>query len=248
MEPTRCHSAVVRIRSTKRSRIGATSLQEFANMRVVHLPKYYDFVDLRLTPGQVRNIFEGLGYSEIVAFQTRNPIHRAHEELTKRAAATINGALLIHPVVGMTKPGDIDHYTRVRIYKVLMNKYYDARRTVLSLLPLAMRMAGPREALWHAIIRRNYGATHFIVGRDHAGPGLNSNGTPFYGPYDAQDLLSRHETEVGVQMLPFSELFKSLIGLVISKDELDSNILLIGLVASEIVTLRVIVAMAAVIA
>ena len=175
-------------------------------LRVVHLPKHYDFVDLRLTPGQVRNIFEGLGYSEIVAFQTRNPIHRAHEELTKRAAATINGALLIHPVVGMTKPGDIDHYTRVRIYKVLMNKYYDARRTVLSLLPLAMRMAGPREALWHAIIRRNYGATHFIVGRDHTGPGLNSNGTPFYGPYDAQDLLSRHETEVGVQMLPFREL------------------------------------------
>ena len=175
-------------------------------LRVVHLPKHYDFVDLRLTPKQVRDIFEGLGYHEIVAFQTRNPIHRAHEELTKRAAAAINGALLIHPVVGMTKPGDIDHYTRVRIYQVLLDKYYDTDRTVLSLLLLAMRMAGPREALWHAIIRRNYGATHFIVGRDHAGPGLNSNGTPFYGPYDAQDLLSRYETEVGIRMLPFREL------------------------------------------
>jgi sulfate adenylyltransferase len=175
-------------------------------LRVVDLPKHYDFLDLRLTPSQVREIFARLGYHDIVAFQTRNPIHRAHEELTKRAAAAINGALLIHPVVGMTKPGDIDHYTRVRIYKVLLDKYYDTQRTVLSLLLLAMRMAGPREALWHAIIRRNYGATHFIVGRDHAGPGVNSNGTPFYGPYDAQELLSRYETELGIRMLPFREL------------------------------------------
>ncbi len=175
-------------------------------LRVVHLPRHYDFIDLRRTPSDVRDIFARLGYSNIVAFQTRNPIHRAHEELTKRAAAAINGALLIHPVIGMTKPGDIDHYTRVRIYKVLVDKYYDAQRTVLSLLPLAMRMAGPREAIWHSIIRRNYGATHFIVGRDHAGPGINSEGRPFYGPYDAQELLSRYEKEIGVQMVPFQEL------------------------------------------
>ena len=175
-------------------------------LRVVHLPRHYDFIDLRRTPSDVRDIFARLGYSNIVAFQTRNPIHRAHEELTKRAAAAINGALLIHPVIGMTKPGDIDHYTRVRIYKVLVDKYYDAQRTVLSLLPLAMRMAGPREAIWHSTIRRNYGATHFIVGRDHAGPGINSEGRPFYGPYDAQELLSRYEKEIGVQMVPFQEL------------------------------------------
>jgi sulfate adenylyltransferase len=133
-------------------------------------------------------------------------MHRAHEEMTKRAAAEASGALLIHPVVGLTKPGDVDHYTRVRAYKVLVEKYYDPGRTVLSLLPLAMRMAGPREAIWHAIIRRNYGANHFIVGRDHAGPGLDSSGQPFYGPYDAQELLRSVEEEVGVKMIPFREL------------------------------------------
>jgi sulfate adenylyltransferase len=175
-------------------------------LRVAQLPKHYDFVQLRQSPQQIRYLLEQLGPRNVVAFQTRNPIHRAHEELTKRAAAIIGGSLLIHPVVGMTKPGDIDHYTRVRIYKVLMDKYYDRQRTVLGLLPLAMRMAGPREALWHAIIRRNYGATHFIVGRDHAGPGPNSEGKPFYGPYEAQELLSRHEKEIGVQMVPFQEL------------------------------------------
>src|SRR5262249_19163769 len=116
------------------------------------------------------------------------------------------GALLIHPVVGMTKPGDVDHYTRVRAYKALVENYYEKRTTVLSLLPLAMRMAGPREAVWHAIIRRNYGANHFIVGRDHAGPGLNSEGRPFYKPYDAQELLRAHENEIGVKMVPFNEL------------------------------------------
>jgi sulfate adenylyltransferase len=142
----------------------------------------------------------------VVAFQTRNPIHRAHEELTKRAAEQVGGALLIHPVVGLTKPGDVDHYTRVRAYKALVDRYYDPRRTVLSLLPLAMRMAGPREAVWHAIIRRNHGATHFIVGRDHAGPGLDSQGRPFYGPYDAQELARRFESETGVRVVPFKEI------------------------------------------
>jgi sulfate adenylyltransferase len=130
-------------------------------------------------------------------------MHRVHEELTKRAADAVNGALLIHPVVGMTRPGDVNHYTRVRTYKALVDNYYDPDRTILSLLPLAMRLAGPREAVWHAIIRRNYGANHFIVGRDHAGPGSDSNGSPFYGPYDAQELLVEHEQEVGVKMVPF---------------------------------------------
>lgn len=175
-------------------------------LQVINLPVYYDFVELRHTPRQVRGRLAELGRSAVVAFQTRNPLHRVHEELTKRAAEKVGGSLLIHPVVGMTRPGDVDHYTRVRIYRALVENYYDQSRTTLSLLPLAMRMAGPREAVWHAIIRRNYGATHFIVGRDHAGPGNDSSGKPFYGPYDAQELLARHAVEVGVQMVPFEEL------------------------------------------
>jgi sulfate adenylyltransferase len=175
-------------------------------LKLINLPRYYDFVDLRHTPAQLREILASLGYADVVAFQTRNPLHRIHEELTKRAAEKVGGSLLIHPVVGLTKPGDIDHYTRVRIYKSLVDKYYDKSRTLLSLLPLAMRLAGPREALLHAIIRRNYGANHFIVGRDHAGPGKDSTGKPFYGPYDAQELMQQHETELGVKMIPFEEL------------------------------------------
>lgn len=175
-------------------------------LKVLDLPRHYDFAELRRTPQEVRNALASLGYANVVAFQTRNPIHRAHEELTRRASDQIGGALLIHPVVGLTKPGDIDHLTRVRTYKVLMERYYDQRRSLLSLLPLAMRMAGPREAVWHAIIRRNYGANHFIVGRDHASPGLDSKGQPFYGPYDAQNLLKQFEEEIGVKAVPFKEL------------------------------------------
>ncbi|HET8562812.1 MAG TPA: sulfate adenylyltransferase, partial [Candidatus Binatia bacterium] len=175
-------------------------------LKVLNLPKHYDFSELRKTPAEVHARLQSLGYSNVVAFQTRNPIHRAHEELTKRASEQVNGALLIHPVVGMTKPGDVDHYTRVRAYRILVERYYDGSRTALSLLPLAMRMAGPREALWHAIIRRNYGVNHFIVGRDHAGPGNDSFGRPFYGPYDAQKLLQKCESEVGVKMIPFQEI------------------------------------------
>jgi sulfate adenylyltransferase len=175
-------------------------------LKVINLPKHYDFVDLRKTPSEVRSAMRTLDHTNVVAFQTRNPIHRAHEELTKRAAAQVRSALLIHPVVGMTKPGDVDHYTRVRAYKALVERYYDKKRTLLSLLPLAMRMAGPREAVWHAIIRRNYGANHFIVGRDHAGPGVDSSGRSFYGPYDAQNLLQEFEPEVGVKMIPFQEI------------------------------------------
>jgi sulfate adenylyltransferase len=175
-------------------------------LKVVNLPKYYDFVDLRCTPAQVREILESMGNDNVVAFQTRNPLHRIHEELTKRAAAQVGGSLLIHPVVGMTKPGDVDHYTRVRIYKALVDNYYDKKNTLLSLLPLAMRMAGPKEVLLHAIIRRNHGANHFIVGRDHAGPGKDATGKPFYGPYEAQENMRKYEHELGVKMIPFEEL------------------------------------------
>ncbi|HEY80080.1 MAG TPA: bifunctional sulfate adenylyltransferase/adenylylsulfate kinase [Caldilineae bacterium] len=176
-------------------------------LRVLQLPLRYDFRELRMTPAQTRaRLEESSPTGNVVAFQTRNPLHRVHEELTKRAAAAIDGTLLLHPVVGMTRPGDVDHYTRVRTYKVLTEKYYAPGSVVLSLLPLAMRMAGPREAVWHMLIRRNYGANHFIVGRDHAGPGKNSKGEPFYGPYDAQALAESFSEELGVNVVPFKML------------------------------------------
>jgi sulfate adenylyltransferase len=175
-------------------------------LQVFDLPIYSDFIELRRTPLEVRALLEEMGNENVVFFQTRNPMHRIHEELTKRAAEKVSGSLVIHPVVGMTKPGDVDHYTRVRVYRTLVENYYDKSKTQLSLLPLAMRMGGPREAVWHAIIRRNYGATHFIVGRDHAGPGKDASGKPFYGPYDAQEMLAKHQAEVGVKMVPFKEL------------------------------------------
>lgn len=175
-------------------------------LQVLQLPRHYDFKDLRLTPAETRAKLATMNHQNVVAFQTRNPLHRVHEELTKRATQEVDGVLLLHPVVGMTKPGDVDHYTRVRTYKALAEGYYDPDRILLSLLPLAMRMGGPREALWHAVIRRNYGANHIIVGRDHAGPGKDSEGNPFYGPYDAQELVSRHSEELGVKMVPFRAL------------------------------------------
>lgn len=175
-------------------------------LTVLRLPPHHDFQGLRLTPAEVRERLAGFGRSEVVAFQTRNPLHRVHEELTKRAIRQLDGVLLLHPSVGMTKPGDVDHYTRVRTYQALARHHYEPDRILLSLLPLAMRMAGPREALWHAIIRRNYGASHFIVGRDHAGPGNDSAGKPFYGPYDAQQLVERHAEELEVGVIPFHEL------------------------------------------
>jgi sulfate adenylyltransferase len=165
-------------------------------------PAHYDFRVLRLTPAELRAEFVRLGWSRIVAFQTRNPMHRAHVELTLRAAKQLQANLLIHPSIGMTKPGDVDHYTRVRCYQAVLQGY-PMHTATLSLLPLAMRMGGPREAVWHAIIRKNYGCTHFIVGRDHAGPGSDSDGKPFYGPYDAQMLLAAHQDELGVAMVPF---------------------------------------------
>jgi sulfate adenylyltransferase len=175
-------------------------------LQILALPLRHDFRDLRLTPAETRARLAAQGATSVVAFQTRNPLHRAHEELTRRAADLIRGTLLLHPVVGMTKPGDVDYYTRVRTYKVLVDRYFERGRVVLSLLPLAMRMAGPREAVWHALIRRNYGASHFIVGRDHASPGLDSTGKPFYGAYDAQELVGRLQEELGIGMLPFGEM------------------------------------------
>ena len=169
------------------------------------LPAHYDYRRLRLTPSEVRAEFVRRGWTKIVAFQTRNPMHRAHVELTMRAAAERGADVLIHPVVGMTKPGDVDHYTRVRCYQAVLERY-PRNTATLALLALAMRMAGPREAVWHAIIRKNHGCTHLIVGRDHAGPGSDSRGTSFYGPYDAQELLREHEEELGVSMVDFRML------------------------------------------
>jgi sulfate adenylyltransferase len=168
----------------------------------VQLPVHYDYRGLRQTPAEVRSQFTRRGWTQVVAFQTRNPMHRAHVELTMRAAAEQGANLLIHPVVGMTKPGDVDHYTRVRVYQKVQSRY-PHNTAALALLPLAMRMGGPREAIWHAIIRKNHGCTHLIVGRDHAGPGSDSTGTPFYGPYEAQELLAKHEEELGVKMVDF---------------------------------------------
>ena len=168
----------------------------------IESPMHYDFKHLRESPSEVRTRFKKLGWRKVVAFQTRNPMHRAHQEISLRAAREVEANLLIHPVVGMTKPGDVDHFTRVRCYEHIL-AHYPEQTTSLSLLPLAMRMGGPREALWHAIIRKNYGCTHIIIGRDHAGPGKDAKGEDFYGPYDAQELLKEYEQELDISMVPF---------------------------------------------
>lgn len=169
------------------------------------LPSHYDFQNLRLTPGQLRDTFTHLGWTKIVAFQTRNPMHRAHGELTLQAAKETGASVLIHPVVGLTKPGDVDHYTRVRCYQAAL-RYFPPGMAMLALLPLAMRMAGPREALWHAIIRKNHGCSHFIVGRDHAGPGTDGKGRSFYAPYAAQELVAQHQDELGMTVVTFQNM------------------------------------------
>ena len=171
----------------------------------IQQPVHYDFRARRDTPNELRAYFRKLGWRKIVAFQTRNPLHRAHQELTFRAAREAQANLLIHPVVGLTKPGDVDHFTRVRCYEAVLDKYQPST-TTMSLLNLAMRMAGPREAVWHGIIRRNHGCTHMIVGRDHAGPGNNSKGEDFYGPYDAQELFRKHQDEIGCEMVDFKHM------------------------------------------
>ena len=169
----------------------------------LQLPAHYDFRSLRFTPGELRTEFSRLGWRRVVAFQTRNPMHRAHQELTFRAARQVEANLLIHPSVGMTKPGDVDYFTRVRCYELLLSKYPPGT-VKLAMLPLAMRMGGPREAMWHGLIRKNHGCTHFVVGRDHAGPGNDIDGKPFYRPYDAQELFKKHEADIGVHMVPFN--------------------------------------------
>ena len=168
----------------------------------LQLPSHYDFKTLRPTPAELRAEFANSGWRKVVAFQTRNPMHRAHVELTFRAAKQVEASLLIHPVVGMTKPGDVDYFTRVRCYQLLVGKY-PSGTAKLALVPFAMRMGGPRECIWHALIRKNYGCTHLIVGRDHAGPGKDTDGKPFYGPYDAQELFAKHQEEIGVNQVPF---------------------------------------------
>ncbi|HEY6784537.1 MAG TPA: sulfate adenylyltransferase, partial [Gemmatimonadales bacterium] len=174
-------------------------------VEVIQLPQHYDHRSLRLTPLDLRAEFERLQWRTIVGFQTRNPMHRAHQEVTRRAAESLDANLLLHPVVGQTKAGDIDHYTRVRCYEAILPRY-PAGSVRLALLPLAMRMAGPREALWHGLVRKNFGCTHFIVGRDHASPGKDSRGVHFYGRYDAQELFRRYEDEIGVRLVAFERL------------------------------------------
>jgi sulfate adenylyltransferase len=207
--PDRLHEAKQVFGSTDRLHPGVAELLDRTKpvalggrVRGIQPPAHYDFGELRDTPRSLREWFAANGWSRIVAFQTRNPMHRAHRELTLRAAQQAGANLLIQPSVGRTKPGDVDHYTRVRCIRALLPQY-PADSVKLSLLPLAMRMGGPREALWHAIIRKNYGASHFIVGRDHAGPGKDSSGQPFYGPFDAQTLLEQHQAELGIQIVPF---------------------------------------------
>jgi len=168
----------------------------------VMMPNHYDYEKYRLMPKDVKNKFKKMGWNKIIAFQTRNPLHKAHVEMTFRSMEEYNANLLLHPVVGQTKTGDIDSYTRVRCYEHVIKKY-PVNTAILALLPLSMRMGGPREALLHAIIRKNYGCTHFIIGRDHAGPGLGSNGESFYGPYEAQELVKQFESEIGIKMIPF---------------------------------------------
>ncbi|XBH08323.1 adenylyl-sulfate kinase [Singulisphaera sp. Ch08] len=175
-------------------------------LEVIRTPPHHDFVDLRRTPSELRDHFRSLGWNKVVAFRTGKLLHRAHEELTKHVAAQIGGGLLIHPVVGVTRPGDVDHFTRIRCYRALVDNHYEKGSVVLNLLPFAMRMAGPREVLLDAIIRRNHGCTHFIVGRDHAGPGHDSTGKPFYSPGEAQESLTTHKAEIGIEMVDFKEM------------------------------------------
>ncbi|EEQ90795.1 sulfate adenylyltransferase, variant [Blastomyces dermatitidis ER-3] len=185
-----------------------SKVEEFyvgGKVEAVNKLNHYDYVALRFTPAELRSHFDKLGWTRVVAFQTRNPMHRAHRELTVRAARARHANVLIHPVVGLTKPGDIDHFTRVRVYEAILPRYPNGM-AVLGLLPLAMRMGGPREAIWHAIIRKNHGATHFIVGRDHAGPGKNSKGVEFYGPYDAQHAVEKYKDELGIDVVEFQQV------------------------------------------
>jgi sulfate adenylyltransferase len=174
-------------------------------LEVLSLPLHFDFKQLRLTPKEVRNIYKKLGWHRVVGFQTRNPIHRPLFELTIKAMRQTKANLLLLPNTGMAKPGDFDHYTRVRCYREVTH-HYPPDSFILNLLPLAMRMAGPREALLHAIISKNYGCTHFIVGHDHASPGLDSRGKPFYRSDQARKMAEEYSPEIGMIIVPFEEM------------------------------------------
>jgi sulfate adenylyltransferase len=191
-------------------------------------PPHAIFRAFRHTPAQLKAIFAAAGWQRVVAFQTRNPLHRAHVELVSRAAARADAAILLHPVVGRTQPGDVDDFTRVACYRAVLPRFAP-RPAMLSLLPLAMRMAGPREALWHALIRKNYGATHFVVGRDHASPG------PFYEPYAAQQLVAQHAAEIGIEALPFEELvYRPDEGVYVGRSEVPAGAPVASLSGSEL--------------
>jgi len=174
-------------------------------LEVVSLPFHFDFKQLRMSPAEVRNIYKKLGWQRVVGFQTENPLHRPQFEMTVRAMRQAKANLLVLPIAGMTKPGDFDYYTRVRCYRKV-TCHYPPDSFLLTLLPLAMRMAGPREALLHAIISKNYGCTHFIVGHDHASPGEDAKGNSFYQSDAARLLAQDFSMEIGVEIIPFEEM------------------------------------------
>jgi sulfate adenylyltransferase len=179
-------------------------------------------------------LFDQRSWSRVVAYQTRTPMHRAHQELAVHAAQTLEANLLVHPVVGMTQPGDIDHFSRVRCYEHVLTTFPE-QTTMLSLLELAMRMAGPREALWHALIRKNYGCSHFIVGSDHASPETDGVRKTFYEPYAAQDLLRETASETGIEMFPVKEMvYVEGRGHYVAYDEVSSGETALSLSESEL--------------
>ena len=174
-------------------------------LEVISTPLHFDFKQLRMTPAEIRATFKKLGWKRMTGFLTNNPIHRPHFEMTINAMQQARTNLLLLPIAGMTRPGDFDHYTRVRCYRHVV-RHYPPDSHILSMLPLAMRMSGPREALLHAIIAKNYGCTHFITGRDHAGPGPDDNGQPYYESDEASKLAETHSQEIGLTIVPFAEM------------------------------------------